>query len=110
LILGLAALDAFRDCGVARPWIQANLPSWIGAGTSPEFIIVSGNIVAPESVVSFKTVPSHRRRLRRRRGGAQGIASGARARQVAGLTADEPRGLRRRPSAAGIDFPSKPGH
>jgi len=58
LILGAAALLAFRFYDVARPWVQANLPAWIGGGSSPEFIIVSGNIEAHESVVSFKTVQS----------------------------------------------------
>jgi hypothetical protein len=58
LILGLGALAAFRYYDVAQPWIQANLPAWLGGGSSPEFIIVSGNIEAHESVVSFKTVQS----------------------------------------------------
>ena len=58
LILGVAALAGFRYYDVARPWMQANLPAWIGGGTSADFIIVSGNIEAHESVVSFKTVQS----------------------------------------------------
>ena len=40
------------------PGSQANLPAWIGGGTSADFIVVSGNIEAHESVVSFKTVQS----------------------------------------------------
>jgi HlyD family secretion protein len=58
LILGMGALGAYRYNDVARPWIQANLPAWIGGRPSPEFIIVSGNMEAHESVVSFKTVQS----------------------------------------------------
>jgi HlyD family secretion protein len=58
LILGVAALAAYRYYDVARPWIQANLPVWIGGTPSADVIIVSGNIEAHESVVSFKTVQS----------------------------------------------------
>jgi len=58
LIFGVAALAGFRYYDVARPWMQANLPAWIGGGTSADFIIVSGNIEAHESVVSFKSVQS----------------------------------------------------
>ena len=74
LIFGVAALAGFRYYDVARPWIQANLPAWIGGGTSADFIIVSGNIEAHESVVSFKTrAVAHRRAaLRRGRAGEGG--------------------------------------
>src|SRR5271168_3227727 len=58
LILGLAALAGYNYQDVARPWIAANLPPWMGGGPRADFIIVSGNIEAHESVVSFKTVQS----------------------------------------------------
>jgi HlyD family secretion protein len=58
LILGVAALAAYRYYDVARPWIEANLPVWMGGAPTSDFIIVSGNIEAHESVVSFKTVQS----------------------------------------------------
>jgi HlyD family secretion protein len=58
LILGLGVLAAFHYDDAARPWIQANLPTWLGGAPSGDFIIVSGNIEAHESVVSFKTVQS----------------------------------------------------
>jgi membrane fusion protein YbhG len=58
LILGLIALAAFRYQDVARPWIEANLPDWLGGAARADDIIVSGNIEAHESVVSFKTVQS----------------------------------------------------
>jgi HlyD family secretion protein len=58
LILGLGALAAYRYQDAARPWIEANLPAWMGGAPRANFIIVSGNIEAHESVVSFKTVQS----------------------------------------------------
>ena len=58
LILGLIALAAFRYQDVARPWIEANLPPWLGGAPRADYILVSGNIEAHESVVSFKTVQS----------------------------------------------------
>jgi hypothetical protein len=58
LIVGVGALAAFRYYNTARPWIQTNLPAWLGGAPSADFIIVSGNIEAHESVVSFKTAQS----------------------------------------------------
>ena len=58
LVLGLCAVAAFRYQDVARSWIEANLPVWMGGAPRADFIIVSGNIEAHESVVSFKTVQS----------------------------------------------------
>ena len=58
LVLGLGAVAAFRYQDGARPWIEANLPAWMGGAPRADFIIVSGNIEAHESVVSFKTVQS----------------------------------------------------
>jgi HlyD family secretion protein len=58
LILALCALVAYRYQGAARPWIETNLLPWIVGRPSADFIIVSGNIEAHESVVSFKTVQS----------------------------------------------------
>jgi len=58
LILGGAGLAAYHYRDAARPWIQANLPVWLGGAPAAHFIIVSGNIEAHESVVSFKTVQS----------------------------------------------------
>ena len=58
LILGLAALAASRYQDAARPWIEANLPMWMGGSPRMNYIVVSGNIEAHESVVSFKSVQS----------------------------------------------------
>jgi membrane fusion protein YbhG len=58
LILGGAALAAYRYHDEAQPWIEANLPVWLGGAPAAHFIIVSGNIEAHESVVSFKSVQS----------------------------------------------------
>jgi len=58
LILGLGALAAVRLSDATRPWTRANLPVWLGGAPSADFIIVSGNIEAHESVVSFKSVQS----------------------------------------------------
>jgi HlyD family secretion protein len=58
LILGAAALGVYRYHDAARPWTLANLPVWLGGVPSADFIVVSGNIEAHESVVSFKSVQS----------------------------------------------------
>ena len=50
LIVGLGALIAYRYQDVLIPWIDGK--------PSAETILVSGNIEAHESVVSFKTVQS----------------------------------------------------
>jgi HlyD family secretion protein len=50
LIVGLGALIAYRYQDVLIPWVEGN--------PSAETILVSGNIEAHESVVSFKTVQS----------------------------------------------------
>jgi len=58
LILGGAALAAYHYHDAARPWVEANLPVWLGGARAAHFIIVSGNIEAHESVVSFRSVQS----------------------------------------------------
>jgi len=49
-LLGLGALIAYRYQDILIPWIEGK--------SNAEFIVVSGNIEAHESVVSFKTVQS----------------------------------------------------
>ena len=50
MILGLGGLAAYRYQDIVIPWIQGQANS--------QFILVSGNIEAHESVLSFKTVQS----------------------------------------------------
>src|SRR5208282_5515796 len=49
-LLGLGALTAYRYQDILIPWIEGK--------SNAKFIVVSGNIEAHESVVSFKTVQS----------------------------------------------------
>jgi HlyD family secretion protein len=58
LILGICALVAAGYQGPARSWIQSSILPWIAGGPSADYITVSGNIEAHESVVSFKTIQS----------------------------------------------------
>ena len=58
LVLGLGAVVAFRYQD-GRPAVDRSEPACVdGRHAQADFIIVSGNIEAHESVVSFKTVQS----------------------------------------------------
>jgi HlyD family secretion protein len=56
--LGLGAFAAYRYQGVLLPWVPGNVLAWIEGRQSADFILVSGNIEAHESIVSFKSVQS----------------------------------------------------
>ena len=58
LVLGLGALAAYRYQDVVLPWVPGNVLAWIDGRSSADFILVSGNIEAHESIVSFKSVQS----------------------------------------------------
>jgi HlyD family secretion protein len=58
LILGLGALAAYRYPDVVLPWVPGNVLAWIEGRSSADFILISGNIEAHESIVSFKSVQS----------------------------------------------------
>jgi HlyD family secretion protein len=55
-LIGAAALILL--CGLVAYRYQDALIPWIAGGSDPETIVVSGNIEAHESVVSFKTIQS----------------------------------------------------
>ena len=60
-IVAGAGLVAFRYLDAPPAWLEgpANVVrDWLGAPAHPDFILVSGNIEAHESIVSFKTVQS----------------------------------------------------
>ena len=56
--LGLGGFAAYRYPDRLRPWFEQNVLSWIEGTTDSRFILVSGNIEAHESILSFKTVQS----------------------------------------------------
>ena len=58
LVLGLGALAAYRCQDVVVPHLPRSVLAWIGGRPSADFILVSGNIEAHESIVSFKSVQS----------------------------------------------------
>lgn len=60
-IVAGAGLVAFRYLDAPPAWLErpANVVrDWLGAPAHPDFILVSGNIEAHESIVSFKSVQS----------------------------------------------------
>jgi HlyD family secretion protein len=60
-IVAAAGLVAFRYLDAPPAWLEgpANVVrDWLGRSANPDFILVSGNIEAHESIVSFKSVQS----------------------------------------------------
>ncbi len=56
--LVLGGFVAWHDQDILIPWSQRVVASWIGGGPAAQFILVSGNIEAHESILSFKSVQS----------------------------------------------------
>ena len=56
--LGLGGFAAYRYPDRLRPWFELNVLSWVEGTTDSRFILVSGNIEAHESILSFKAVQS----------------------------------------------------
>ncbi len=56
--LGLGGLAAYHDQDVVIPWWRATVLPWIEGKADSDTIVVSGNIEAHESILSFKSVQS----------------------------------------------------
>ncbi len=56
--LGLGGFAAYRYQNDLMPWYRQFVLPWIGGKADSDFIVVSGNIEAHESILSFKSVQS----------------------------------------------------
>ena len=56
--LGLGGFAAYRDQDVVIPWWRNVVLPWIEGKANSDTIVVSGNIEAHESILSFKSVQS----------------------------------------------------
>ena len=57
-VLGLGGLAAYRYQDAVIPWGRDVVLAWIEGKADPDTIVVSGNIEAHESILSFKSVQS----------------------------------------------------